>query len=51
MTEMFHEVGDVDENGIIDVLDQQTNSFAYGYFVGEPNYNPAADNRRNTIRH
>jgi ABC-type transport system substrate-binding protein len=43
MTEMFHEVGDVNEDGIIDVLDQQTISFAYGYFVGEPNYNPAAD--------
>jgi hypothetical protein len=40
---MFHEVGDTNEDGVVDVLDQQDISFAYGYFVGEPNYDPDQD--------
>jgi len=40
---MFHEIGDVDINGVIDDLDQSQMSYAFGYYNGEPEYDPAAD--------
>jgi hypothetical protein len=36
-------VGDINEDGVIDVFDLTIVSFAFGYFEGEPGYNPEAD--------
>lgn len=43
LAEMFHEVGDVNYDGEVDVLDLVLISFSYGYYEGEPEYNPDAD--------
>jgi len=40
---MFHQTGDVNSDGVIDISDLTVMSLSYGYFVGEPEYNPDAD--------
>jgi ABC-type transport system substrate-binding protein len=40
---MFHEVGDVNEDGVIDDLDITAISFSFGYFWFEPEYDPEVD--------
>ncbi|MCK4424991.1 hypothetical protein KAU93_04825, partial [Candidatus Bathyarchaeota archaeon] len=40
---MFHEVGDVNRDGYIDVFDLSTSGVAYGCFSWMPCYNPDAD--------
>lgn len=42
-TEMFHEVGDVNRDGTVNVLDLTLISFSFGYYKGEPEYNVNAD--------
>jgi ABC-type transport system substrate-binding protein len=42
-TEMFHEVGDVNRDGVIDVFDLSLISKSFGYFWFEDGYNPDAD--------
>jgi ABC-type transport system substrate-binding protein len=41
--EMFWEAGDATRNGYIDVWDISLIAICYGYFLGEPAYNPNAD--------
>jgi ABC-type transport system substrate-binding protein len=41
--EMFHEVGDVNRDGYIDVFDLAALGAAYGARIGWPRYNPDAD--------
>jgi hypothetical protein len=36
-------VGDVNEDGIVNVIDITLVSLAFGFFQGEPGYDPAAD--------
>jgi len=36
-------VGDINENGVVDVIDLTLVSIAFGCFEGEPGYNPDAD--------
>jgi len=43
MTEMFWEAGDQNRDGVIDVLDLSYVGFAYGSFIGEPQYDPNSD--------
>jgi hypothetical protein len=40
---MFHEVGDVNEDGVIDDLDITAISSSFGYFWFEPEYDPEVD--------
>jgi ABC-type transport system substrate-binding protein len=49
MTQMFWEVGDQSKDGIVNVLDLTFVSFAYGYMVGDPEYDPDADFNSDTI--
>jgi ABC-type transport system substrate-binding protein len=42
-TEMFHEIGDVNRDGYIDVFDLSALGVAYGKRIGWPGYNPDAD--------
>jgi ABC-type transport system substrate-binding protein len=41
--EMFHKIGDVNYDGCIDDLDQSQMSYAFGYYLGEAEYDPDAD--------
>jgi len=49
LVNMFHEVGDVNCDGIINVLDLTAISFSYGSFQGEPEYNPDADLNQDNV--
>jgi ABC-type transport system substrate-binding protein len=42
-TAMFHEIGDVNRDGYIDVFDLSALGVAYGKRIGWPGYNPDAD--------
>ncbi len=42
-------VGDVNEDNLINVVDLTIVSLSYGYFIGEPGYNPAADINKDGI--
>lgn len=42
-TEMFWEVGDVNRDGIINVIDMTQMSLKYGFIEGEPGYDPDCD--------
>lgn len=42
-TEMFHEIGDVNRDGYIDVFDMSLLGVAFGKFNWMPGYNPDAD--------
>ncbi|MGD8506502.1 MAG: ABC transporter substrate-binding protein [Candidatus Bathyarchaeota archaeon] len=43
LAEMFHEIGDVNWDGIIDALDQLLIGLAYGSKIGDPTFDPEAD--------
>jgi ABC-type transport system substrate-binding protein len=43
MTQMFWEVGDYNQDGIVNVVDLTFVSFAYGYMIGDPGYDVNAD--------
>ena len=40
---MFHEVGDVNRDGYINIIDLSLTAISYFCFEGEPCYNPDAD--------
>jgi ABC-type transport system substrate-binding protein len=43
LTEMFWEVGDLNRDGIINVIDLTLWSFIFGFMIGEPQYDADAD--------
>lgn len=43
VVEMFHRIGDTNSDGEMNFLDLTAMSLSYGYFSGEPQYNPLAD--------
>jgi ABC-type transport system substrate-binding protein len=43
LTELFHEIGDVNRDGVIDLMDYFMVSKSYNSTINEPEYNPDAD--------